>query len=189
MLPIRQPRVLLLALFAAPGLAATYTFDPGRITPQFEIGQLWFYTQHGWFNRTRGTLEYDPAQHTGRLEVSIDAASLETGNEERDTDLKGPHWFDVSHYPSITFRSLQFVFAQDQLVAIEGELTMRGVTQPMTLEIARISCGSQPDSARWCCEADASGALKRSRFGMRASRLLVSDDVRLRIPAKACLTN
>jgi polyisoprenoid-binding protein YceI len=189
MLPIRRPSVLLLSLLSLPGAAATYQLDPNLTFPQFEIDQLWLYTQRGRFDRARGTLEYDAGQHTGRLEVTIDAGSLDTGNDERDADLKGPRWFDVGRYPDIVFRSRRFIFEQDRLVAIEGELTMRGVTRPMRLEIARIRCGPNPVSGRWRCGADANGTLQRSRFGMRTSLPFIGDEVRLRIQAEAYREN
>jgi polyisoprenoid-binding protein YceI len=178
---------LLLSLAAMPGLAATYQFEPGRTFPQFEIDHLWFYTQRGRFDLAHGTLEYDAALRTGRLDITIDARSLDTGNDERDTDLRGARWFDVSRYPTITFRSRRFVFGQDRLTAIEGELTMRGVTRPMTLEISRIACGPDAVSGKRACAADARGSLRRSRFGMRSSLPFIGDEVRLRIQAEAYL--
>lgn len=185
--PIHRLCALLLSLFAAPGLCASYQFDPSRTFAQFEIDQLWFYTQRGRFDLAHGTLEYDAALRTGRLDITLDAGSLDTGNDERDADLRGPSWFDVGRYPTITFRSQRFVFEEDRLAAIEGELTMRGVTRPMKLEITRIACGFSPASEKQGCGADASGTLKRSRFGMRSSLPFVGDEVRLRIQAEAYL--
>jgi polyisoprenoid-binding protein YceI len=185
----RQLIALLVSLSSAPVWAGTYQIDPSRTVPQFEIDHFWFFTERGQFNRAHGTLEYDAEEHTGSLKVIIDAGSLDMGNDERDTVLKGPGWFDVSRYPTITFRSQSFIFEQDRLAAIEGELTMRGVAQPMRLEIARIKCGLNPVSGKQGCEADASGTLQRSRFGMRTGLPFIGDEVRLRIQAEANLEN
>ena len=187
MLRTRHLMVLLVSLLCTPLGAAMYQLDPGHTLTQFEIDHLWLFTQHGQFDRARGTLEYDVERHSGSLEVVIDAGSLDTGNAERDTALKGPDWFDVSRHPGITFRSLRFIFEQDRLTAIEGELTMLGMTQPLRLEIARIQCGASPGSGKQSCRADASGTLQRSRFGMRASLPFIGDEVRLRIRAEASL--
>ncbi|MBS1146758.1 MAG: YceI [Proteobacteria bacterium] len=184
MLRIRQLMVLLVALLSIPVWAATYQLDPGQTFPRFEIDHLWLFTERGQFARTHGTLEFDVERHTGSLEVVIDASSLDTGNDERDAVLKGAGWFDVSRYPTITFRSQRFLFEQDRLAAIEGELTMLGVAQPMRLEIAWIKCGLNPASRKWRCGADASGTLQRSRFGMRTGLPFVGDEVRLRIQAR-----
>ena len=187
MLRTRHLMVLLVSLLCAPLWAATYQLDPGHTLTQFEIDHLWLFSQRGQFDRTRGTLEYDVERHSGSLDVTIDAGSLDTGSDERDTALKGTGWFDVSRYPSITFRSQRFIFEQDRLTAIEGELTMLGVTQPLRLEIARIQCGASPGSGKQSCRADASSTLQRSRFGMRASLPFIGDEVRLRIRAEASL--
>jgi polyisoprenoid-binding protein YceI len=185
MLRTRQLTVFLVSLLSAPAWAATYQLDPSRTLSQFEIGHFWLFTEHGQFDRAHGTLEYDVEHHTGSLEVVIDAGSLDTGNDERDAVLKGAGWFDVSRYPTITFRSQRFIFAQDRLAAIEGELTMLGVAQPMRLEIARIRCGLNPGSRKQRCGAEASGTLQRSRFGMRTGLPLISDEVRLRLQTEA----
>ena len=189
MLRIRQLMVLLVALLSAPAWSATYRLDPGHTILQFEIVHLWLFTERGQFDRAHGTLELDVEQQTGSLEVVIDAGSLDTGNDERDAVLKRAGWFDVSRYPSITFRSQRFLFEQDRLVAIEGELTMLGMTQPMRLDIARITCGLNPVSRKWRCGADASGMLQRSRFGMRTGLPFIGDDVRLRIRVEAYREN
>jgi polyisoprenoid-binding protein YceI len=119
----------------------------------------------------------------------IDADSLDTENDERDATLKGTGWFEVSRYPTITFRSQRFIFEQDRLTAIEGALTMLGVTQPMRLEIARITCGLNPVSSKWRCAAEASGTLQRSRFGLRTDLPFIGDEVRLRLQAEASRAN
>ena len=175
------------SLLGTPGLAATYRFDPRQTFPQFEIDHFWFYTQHGRFDHAHGTLEFDPGGQSGHMEVRIDADSLDTGNDARDADLKGPQWFDASHYPDITFHSRQFIFEHDRLTAVDGELTLLGVTRPMRLVITRIDCGIGPVSRRQYCDAAAVGTLQRSRFGMRTGLPFIGDEVRLRIQAKAYL--
>jgi len=179
--------VLLAALTGAPAWAAPYQFDPAHTFPLFEIDHLGFSTQHGQFDRSRGTLEYDAVQRTGRLEVVVDAGSIDTGDDERDAILKGPDWFDVSRYPTLSFRSERFVFEQDQPVAIEGELTMLGVTQPLRLQITRFKCGLNLAAKKRACGADATATLKRSAFGMRTGLPFVGDEVTLRIQAEAYL--
>lgn len=189
MLRTRQLIALLVSLLGAPVYAGTYLIEPSHTFLQFEIDHLWFFTERGQFNRTHGTLEYDVAQHGGSLKVVIDTDSLVTGNDERDTVLKGSGWLDVGRYPTITYRSQRFIFEQGRLAAIEGELTMLGITQPMRLEIARIKCGLNPVSGTQGCAADASGTFQRSRFGMRTGLPFIGDEVRLRIQAEAYLEN
>jgi len=185
MLPIRTLTVLLAALLSAPVGAASYRFDPSHTYPLFEIDHLGFSTQRGQFDRAHGSLEYDAVQRSGSLEVVLDAASLDTGSDERDTVLRGEGWFDVGRHPTITFRSQRFLFEQERLVAVEGELTLLGVTQPLRLEVSRLKCGLNLVSRKRSCGADASGTLLRSRFGMNSGLPFVGDEVRLRIQAEA----
>lgn len=185
MLRTRFFTAILVLLASASVRAASYQLVPGQTIPQFEIDHFWLFTERGRFQHARGTLEYDVEQRTGNLRVVIDADSLDTENVARDEVLKGADWFDVRRHPSLSFRSHRFVFEQDRLVAIEGELTMLGIAQPMRLEIASITCSGNPDSRMQRCRADASGTLQRSRFGMRSGLPLISDEVRLRIQAEA----
>ena len=189
MLRIGQLAILFVSFLSAPVWAVNYRFDPDHTFPVFEIDHLGFSTQRGQFDSSHGTLEFDAVQQTGSMEVVIDADSLDTGNAARDAILKGPQWFDAKHYPTITFRGQRFVFDQGQPVAREGELTMHGVTQPLRLDIIRLKCGLNLVTRRRTCGADATGTLKRSRFGMTTGLPFVGDDVRLRIQAEAYLDN
>jgi polyisoprenoid-binding protein YceI len=179
----------LAALLSVPVHAATYTFDPSHTYPLFEIDHLGFSIQRGQFDTVRGTLEYDPLQRTGSMEIVIDSSSLDSGHQERDEILKGPGWFNVNQFPTITYRGNQFVFEGDRPVAVEGELTLLGVTQPMRLEITRVKCGLNLAARKRGCGADATGVLRRSQFGMRNGLPFVGDEVRLRIQAEAYLEN
>lgn len=181
--------IILAALLSPPVFAATYTFDSSHTYPLFEIDHLGFSIQRGQFDSARGTLEYDPLQRTGSIEIVIDTASLDSGHDERDAILKGPGWFNVSQFPSMTYRGKQFVFDGDRPVAVEGELTMLGVTQPLRLEITRVKCGLNLAARKRGCGADATGVLRRSQFGLRNSLPFVGDEVRLRIQAEAYQEN
>jgi polyisoprenoid-binding protein YceI len=176
-------------LLSAPALAATYVFDASHTYPLFEIDHLGFSIQRGQFDRVRGTLEYDPLQRSGAVDIEIDASSLDSGHDERDAILKGPGWFDVNRFPVITYRGKQLVFEGDRPVAIDGELTMLGVTQPLRLEINRLKCGLNLAARKRGCGADASGVLRRSQFGLRNGLPFVGDEVRLRIQAEAYQEN
>ncbi len=169
--------------------SATYTFDPSHTYPLFEIDHLGFSIQRGQFDSARGTLEYDPLQRTGSIEIVIDTASLDSGHDERDAILKGPGWFNVNQFPTMTYRGKQFIFDGDRPVAIEGELTMLGVTQPLRLEITRVKCGLNLAARKRGCGADATGVLRRSQFGLRNGLPFVGDEVRLRIQAEAYQEN
>lgn len=175
-----------LLLFSAhQGLAATYVIDASHTYPVFEIEHLGFSIQRGQFDETHGLVEIDLAAQTGRIEIQVQTASLDTGHALRDEVLKGASWFDSAQFPAMTYQSQRLVFKEAQLAAIEGELTLRGITRPLRLEIVRYKCGLNLAARKRGCGADASGVLKRSDFGMMTGLPFVGDEVRLRIQVEA----
>lgn len=166
-------------------LAATYVIDPSHTYPVFEIDHLGFSIQRGQFDDTRGVIEIDQAAQTGRVEIQVQTASLDSGHMQRDEILKGADWFDSAQFPLMSYRSQQLIFNGHQLAAVEGELTLRGITRPLKLDIARYKCGLNLAARKRGCGADASGVLKRSEFGMTTGLPFVGDEVRLRIQIEA----
>jgi len=177
----------LLACLALPASALEYAIDPGHTYASFEIDHLGFSTQRGQFNRSAGSVEFDLDARSGSIDITIDAASLDTGLELRDNVLRGDAWFNVQAFPNILFRSQRFIFEQEKPVAVEGTLTLLGETKPMRLEISRFKCGLNLANRKRGCGADAQGALRRSDFGLQNSIPFIGDEVRLRIQVEAYL--
>ena len=162
-----------------------YEIDPTHTYASFEIDHLGFSTQRGQFNQSSGSVQFDPTAQRGEIDITINAASLDTGFALRDDILRGEAWFNTSAFPYILFRSQHFIFEQDKPVAVEGQLTLLGETKPMRLEITRFKCGLNLVSRKRGCGADASGTLKRSDFGLQNSIPFIGDEVRLRIQVEA----
>lgn len=179
----------LLALVACLPIAqaAEYSIDPAHTYAAFEIDHLGFSTQRGQFNRTSGSVEFDLEDKTGHIDITIDAASLDTGFSLRDDVLRGDGWFNVKAFPAIIFRSQKLVFSDDKLSAVEGTLAMLGEIRPMRLEISRFKCGLNLVSRKRGCGADAAGVLRRSEFGLNNGQPFIGDEVRLRIQVEAYL--
>lgn len=182
---------LLPALLLAAGLplaqAAEYAIDPTHTYASFEIDHLGFSTQRGQFNRSTGSVEFDPEGKVGRIDIRIDAASLDTGFDLRDDVLRGDGWFNVKAFPDILFRSQKLIFTEERLSAVEGTLAMLGEIRPMRLEISRFKCGLNLANRKRGCGADATGSLRRSEFGMNNGQPFIGDEVRLRIQVEAYL--
>jgi polyisoprenoid-binding protein YceI len=176
---------LLLALFALPVAAAEFAIDASHTYASFEIDHLGFSTQRGQFNRTSGSIDFDSNARSGRIEIRIDAASLDTGFDLRDEVLRGESWFNTKAFPDILFRSQKMIFEQDKLVAVEGTLVMLGEARPMRLEVTRFKCGLNLALRKRGCGADAQGVLRRSDFGLQNGLPFIGDDVRLRIQVEA----
>lgn len=185
--PLRLPLLLLLALPVLPAGAADYVVDPEHTYAHFEIDHLGFSTQRGRFNRSSGSIAFDPAAQQGALEIRIDAASLDTGLTARDDILRGENWFNVRDFPDILFRSQNMIFAGDQPQAVDGTLIMLGEARPLRLAISRFKCGFNLARRQRGCGADAEGVLKRSDFGLHNGIPFVGDEVRLRIQVEAYL--
>lgn len=178
---------LLFAALLAPAHAAEYAIDPTHTYASFEIDHLGFSTQRGLFKQSSGTVEFDPEGKAGRIDITIDAASLDTGFALRDDVLRGEDWFKVKAFPSILFRSQKLVFTDGKLSAVEGMLTLLGEIRPMRLEITRFKCGLNLASRKQGCGADAQGILRRSEFGLNNGLPFIGDEVRLRIQVEAYL--
>ena len=176
---------LLLACLALPAAAVEYLIDPSHTYASFEIDHLGFSTQRGQFNRTSGSIDFDSEARSGRIDIRIDAASLDTGFELRDEVLRGESWFNTKVFPDILFRSQNLIFDQERLVAVDGTLLMLGELRPMRLEVSRFKCGLNLALRKRGCGADAQGVLRRSEFGLQNGLPFIGDDVRLRIQVEA----
>lgn len=178
---------LLLSSTLTTAWSAEYIIDPSHTYASFEIDHLGFSTQRGQFNRSSGIVEFDQEQKTGRIDIRIDAASLDTGFELRDSVLRGEDWFDTKSFPDILFRSQKLIFSDDKLSAVEGTLFLRGELRPMRLEVSRFKCGLNLANRKRGCGADAQGSLRRSDFGLNNGLPFIGDEVRLRIQVEAYL--
>lgn len=175
------------AVLATPSVRAepeSFTLDPSHTIPSFAVSHLGLSVQRGLFTRASGTVVIDRAAKTGRVEVAVDPASLETGDRLRDRVLRGDGWFDVERHPAISFRAQRVVFEGDVPVAADGELTLRGVTRPLRLTIRDFRCGMQPLTRRPLCGAEVGATVRRSDFGMTDWLKDVGDDVAVTIQAE-----
>jgi polyisoprenoid-binding protein YceI len=175
-----------LAVASAPAFAAdTYVIDPTHTYPMFEVSHLGFSTTRGGFNKTGGTIVLDMAKKTGSVDIVIDATSLATPVPKLDDHLKNEDFFNVAKYPAITFKSNQLAFEGDALKSVTGDLTMHGVTRPVTLEVTHFVCKEHPMTKKPHCGADAHTTIKRSEWGITTYSPAVGEDVKLKIQVEA----
>ncbi|MBI3479222.1 MAG: polyisoprenoid-binding protein [Nitrosomonadales bacterium] len=119
-----------LSAFAADG----YTIDPAHTFPHFSINHLGFSTMQGRFDKTSGTITLDRAAKTGTVDISIESASVSTGFAKRDEHLRSPDFFNAAEFPAITYKSTAMNFKGDTPSSVDGNLTIMGVTKPVTLK-------------------------------------------------------
>jgi polyisoprenoid-binding protein YceI len=165
--------------------ADTYTLDPNHTFPRFEISHFGFSTFQGRFDKTSGSITLDVAAKKGSADVTVDVASISTGVAKLDEHLMKPEFFDVAKYPTITFKSNDFKFTGDKLTAVAGDLTIHGVTKPVTLVVTSFVCKDHPMKKTPVCGADANVKIKRSDFGMSTYVPAIGDEVTLRVEAEA----
>lgn len=178
--------VVLGVLLTAPAFAAdSYTIDPSHTHPSYEISHMGFSVQRGRFDSVHGKLTLDRAAKTGTADVTIDVASISTGVPKLDEHLKSEDFFNVAKFPTLTFKASRMGFQGDKVVSIPGELTLLGVTKPVTLAVERFVCGPHPMLKREDCGAEATATIRRTDFGMTKYVPLVGDEVKLIINVEA----
>jgi polyisoprenoid-binding protein YceI len=176
------------AMAALPALAQeTYTLDPVHSQPAFETRHLGMSNQLGSFTKSSAKVTLDRAAKKGTIDVTIDAASIRTFDANRlDPIVKGEKYFNVEKFPTITFKSSNVKFDGERVVEVEGDLTLLGVTRPVTLKVANFTCGQHPFNKKPMCGAEATATIKRSDFGMTAGLPYApGDEVKLVIPIEA----
>lgn len=169
---------------AAHAASETYVIDARRTSSLFSYRSLGFDTRTHRFERISGTVVVDHAARTGRAEVRIDAASVDTGLPSLNETIQGPDFFDSAKYPAIIFRSTRMTLDGEQ-PRLSGELSIKGVTRPVTLTLSSFRCAPDATFKADVCHAQASLTIKRSDFNMRKYAFLVSDDVTLSLALRA----
>ncbi|KVN41993.1 polyisoprenoid-binding protein [Burkholderia pyrrocinia] len=152
--------------FSAFADVATYQFDPSHTYPSFEADHfgglsVW----RGKFDKSQGSVTLDRAAKTGTVDVATDIASVSTGNAKLDEDLRSAEFFDASKYPEAIYKGT-IRFVGDKPASVVGNLTLHGVTKPLTLKIDSFKCMPHPMLKREVCGIDAVGEFDRADFGV-----------------------
>jgi polyisoprenoid-binding protein YceI len=142
---------LILAAVAAPALAApeTYAVDGTHTFPRFSYSHFGYSTQLSRFNKTTGTVVLDKAARTGAVDIVIDTKSVDTGYATFDEHIQGEDFLDTARYPTATFKSTKVIFDGDKPAKVEGNLTLKGVTRPVTLTVSDFKA-APPDAEEGC---------------------------------------
>lgn len=176
----------LIALAASSHAAPeTFTIDPTHTAARFEYNHLNWTQQAHRFDMTTGKIQFDREAKSASVEVSIDARTVNTGYAVFNGHLQGEDFFDAARFPTITFKSTATKFDGDRLVSIAGDLTIKGITKPVTLAVTSFQAGPHPiQKKRDSIGANAVAKVKRSDFGM-VKVPAVSDDISLTFAVQA----
>jgi polyisoprenoid-binding protein YceI len=162
--------------------AGTYKVEPYHTQLGFSISHFGFSDFSGFFSEASGTLEFDPNKLSiAKLDVSVPVQSVLTTVPPLTEQLKGDQWFDAAKFPNATFVSTKISKAGADTATITGDLTLHGVTKPVTLKARLVGSGTNPLDKSFTVGFEATGAIKRSDFGIKQYLPLLGDDVALTI--------
>ena len=170
------------AVMAAP---ETYVVDNTHTFERFSYSHLGLSTQLSRFDKTTGTVVIDKAAKTAAVNIVIDTTSVDTGYSTFNEHIQSAEFLDTAKYPTATFTSTKVHFAGDKPVALDGNLTIKDVTKPVTLKITRFTSMEHPMLKKPAIGADAEVIIKRSEFGAGKYAPLVGDEVTINIALEA----
>jgi len=176
-----------LMLISGSALAAPETFviDTNHTKPRFSYNHFGYSTQMSRFDKTSGKIVLDKEAKHGSMNVTIDTTSVNTGYALFNEHIQGVDFFETAKYPTATFTSNKFNFKADKISSIDGTLTIKGISKPVTLAVTSLMCMPHPMQKKDACGANATVVVKRSDFNMGKHVPYVSDDVTIDIPVEA----
>jgi len=177
------------SLLAGSALAApvTYNVDPQHTYPSFEADHMggmsiW----RGKFNSSSGKIVFDKDAKAGSVEITVDTKSINFGMDKMNEHAMSAEMFDVAKFPTAVFKGKLAKFSGDAPTEVVGELTLHGVTKPVTLKINSFLCKPNPMTKKETCGADALATINREDFGVSYGKAFgFKMDVTLRITVEA----
>lgn len=179
--------LILAAAVSAPAFAAPQTFalDGTHTFPRFSYSHFGYSTQLSRFDKTTGTVILDKAAKTASVDIVIDTTSVNTGYPTFNEHIQGEDFLDTAKYPTATFKSTKVVFEGDKPVKVEGNLTLKGITKPVTLTVTSFQAMPHPMMKKDAIGANATTKVKRTDFNMGKYAPYVGDDVTIDIALEA----
>ena len=183
--------LLIVSATSATAASTTYNVDPDHTHPSFEVDHFGgLSTWRGTFKKTTGSVQLDAAAKTGTVDVVIDTATVDFAHDKLNEHVSSAEMLDVAKYPTAEYKGKFVEFANGAPKTVSGELTLHGVTKPVTLTINSFKCFEHPMLKKQVCGADASGTFNRADFGVNYGQQYgVKQDVLLRIQVEGIKAN
>ncbi len=185
---MKRPLLALLMTFSLAQVAQaadTYETDSNHTFARFSYSHLGYSTQLSRFDKVSGTITLDTAAKTGSADITVDPRSVTTGSEHLNEHLQEEAFFDSDKYPVIHFVGKSMKFDGNTPTEVDGELTIKGITRPVALQITSFKCMPHPMLKKFACGADAVTHLKRTDFNMAKYVPYVGDDVTVTLSVEA----
>jgi polyisoprenoid-binding protein YceI len=174
------------ATLSAQAQSATYAVDPTHTFATFEIDHFGASTNRGRFDKKSGTVQLDKAAKTGKVELTLDTTSINTGTATFDKHLQSKDFFNTAEFPTAKFVADKFIFNGDKVSEVSGSLTLLGKTNPVTLKATKFNCYMSPMLKVEVCGGDFETTVVRSSYGMGwGLNFGFSDNVRLVVQVEA----
>lgn len=185
--PVIAAAIALSSLIGLGAQAApqTYVVDGSHTFPSFSYNHMGMSTQLSKFNNTKGKVVYDKDAKTAQVDIEIDMTSVDTGFEPFNEHIQGEDFLDTAKFPVATFKSTKVIFEDGKPSKIEGDLTIKGVTKPVTLNVTQFANMAHPMMKKDAIGANAYTVIKRSDFNAGKYVPLVGDDVRIQVSLEA----
>lgn len=179
--------IALVGALASPAFAAplTYAVDSTHTFPSFTYNHLGFSQQTHRFLKTTGTVVWDKEGQTGSVDITIDTKSVDAGSALFSEHIQDTELFDTANFPTITFKSTKIKFAGEDPVSIDGDLTIKGITKPVTLTVTNFKSQINPLVRREAFGANAVTKIKRGDFNVSKGLPFVGNEVTLNIVIEA----
>ena len=169
----------------APAQVETWQLDPAHSAAQFSVRHMGISTVRGAFTKLKGTLQYDAADMSkSSLDVTIDAASVDTRVDMRDNDLRSDHFLDAQKYPNIIFKSKRVDSSGEGKLKVTGDLTIHGVTKEVVLDVDGPSKPITDPKGNMHMGASATTKINRSDYGVSGAATMVGDEISITIDAE-----
>jgi len=182
------PLALAAMPFTAHAAVEAYSVDPIHSSVNFIVDHLGLTYIHGKFTKFNGKFAMDRAAKAGNVEFTIDTGSVDTGDPDkgsrarsRDDHLRSADFFNSTEFPRMSFKSTKVTFNGDNPATIDGDLTMVGVTKPVTFTVERFKCNPPSATAKERCGGQVVGKLKRTDFGIKYGVPGVGDEITMTI--------
>jgi polyisoprenoid-binding protein YceI len=170
---------------AMPASAQTYQIDPVHSSLLFRVKHMDTAYVYGMFTSMKGTVVVDEANPArSSINIEVDANSVYTHNEQRDNHLRSPDFFNTRQFPTITFKSTQVRRINANTVQVRGDLTIRGVTRPITASVTLTGKGKNPQG-KDIIGFETTFTIRRSEFGIRYGLPGLGDEVQVTLSIEA----
>jgi polyisoprenoid-binding protein YceI len=170
---------------AMPASAQTYQIDPVHSSLLFRVKHMDTAYVYGMFTSMKGTVVVDEANPArSSINIEVDANSVYTHNEQRDNHLRSPDFFNTRQFPTITFKSTQVRRINANTVQVRGDLTIRGVTRPITANVTLTGKGKNPQG-KDIIGFETTFTIRRSEFGIRYGLPGLGDEVQVTLSIEA----